>query len=87
MGENVLKSLLPHFWACVAGTKSKYCEWRRRSRAQCLSACTGVVDSLEGDDGVYAVVATGIQETDMNRQINTVLADNFFMYIYNVKKR
>ena len=44
MSENVLKSFIPRFWACVARTKGKCCERRRRSRAQCLSACTGVVD-------------------------------------------
>ena len=30
--------------------KGKCCERRRRSRAQCLSACTGVVDFVDEND-------------------------------------
>ena len=39
--------MIPRFGLADASPKGKCCERRRRSRAQCLSACTGVVD-LQG---------------------------------------
>ena len=39
-----MKLTYPAFAVAKANTKGKCCERRRRSRAQCLSACTGVVD-------------------------------------------
>ena len=39
-----MKLAYPAFALAKASAKGKCCERRRRSRAQCLSACTGVVD-------------------------------------------
>ena len=39
-----MKLAYPAFAPAKASAKGKCCERRRRSRAQCLSACTGVVD-------------------------------------------
>ena len=39
-----MKLAYPAFAVAKANAKGKCCERRRRSRAQCLSACTGVVD-------------------------------------------
>jgi len=41
-----MKLAYPAFAVAKANAKGKCCERRRRSRAQCLSACTGVVDSI-----------------------------------------
>ena len=45
-----MKLAYPAFALAKASAKGKCCERRRRSRAQCLSACTGVVDCDLGDD-------------------------------------
>ena len=42
-----MKLAYPAFAVAKANAKGKCCERRRRSRAQCLSACTGVVDCEE----------------------------------------
>ena len=42
-----MKLAYPAFAVAKANAKGKCCERRRRSRAQCLSACTGVVDLLD----------------------------------------
>ena len=39
-----MKLAYPAFALAKASAKGKCCERRRRSRAQCLSACTGVVE-------------------------------------------
>lgn len=41
-----MKLAYPAFAVAKANAKGKCCERRRRSRAQCLSACTGVVDFM-----------------------------------------
>lgn len=43
-----MKLAYPAFAVAKANAKGKCCERRRRSRAQCLSACTGVVDFFRG---------------------------------------
>lgn len=49
-----MKLAYPAFAVAKANAKGKCCERRRRSRAQCLSACTGVVDLLSKQTRVIA---------------------------------
>lgn len=44
-----MKLAYPAFAVAKANAKGKCCERRRRSRAQCLSACTGVVDFFDNN--------------------------------------
>ena len=50
-----MKLAYPAFAVAKANAKGKCCERRRRSRAQCLSACTGVVD-CHRDPVIYRVI-------------------------------
>ena len=50
-----MKLAYPAFAPAKASAKGKCCERRRRSRAQCLSACTGVVDYEENESELWFV--------------------------------
>ena len=69
-----MKLAYPAFAVAKANAKGKCCERRRRSRAQCLSACTGVVDLYDSGNVVGMVD---------RESFSFLLADPLFPYAGN----